>query len=197
MTDEVEDRIREYLKALGRKPPKAKPVIDREAVDALRKRIAESDDPIEKLKLHTELEQVRRPRIVDTPDPRVELESYFVEHAKVWADENQISAASFAALKVPRDVLRRAGIALAEGVEPGRRTVGGRSARVPLEDVLATMNDLPRTWSLKTLAGALDRDVATARNYVRRLVEDGAVEEVGEDSSHQGRPSKVYALTRP
>lgn len=197
MAGEVEDRIREYLKLLGTRSARPKKVVDREAVDALRKRIAESDDPIEQLRLHTELERARQPRLPDDAAEREELEEHFVAHAKEWADGEGISPASFTAVKVPADVLRRAGFTVG-----GRSRRGGggggpqRSSRIPMEDVLAAARELPKTWPLKALATALDRDVATTRNYLKRLLDDGAVEEVGEDASGQGRPAKIYALTR-
>lgn len=197
MADKVEDRIREYLNVLGTKASRPKKTVDRAAVDALRKRIADADDPIEKLKLHTELEEAKKPRVVQEDDQRGELEEHFVAHAKDWADGQQISAASFVALRVPRDVLRRAGFTVSGASRSSGGGGGQRSSRIPMESVVAAVRDLPKTWPLKALAEALDRDVATTRNYVRRLLEDGAIEEVGEDNSRQGRPAKLYAASRP
>lgn len=192
MTDEVEHRIREYLNSLGRKVAKPRRIVDKEAVTVLRKRIAESDDPIEKLKLHSELERARRPRLVVPENPAAELEAHFVSSAKAWAEETGISVSAFVALKVPRDVLRRAGFAI-EG-SPRSTSGSSRAARLDLDEVKAAIGRLPETWVLRTLAGELNRDVATTRNYVRRLVDDQFLTVVGEDSSRQGRPSKIYSV---
>jgi hypothetical protein len=193
MTDEVEDRIREYLGILGTKPVKAVRVVDKEAVNVLRKRISESDDPIEKLKLHSELEEARRPRLVQPPDPREELEAVFVTEAKAWAEANSVTASAFVALKVPRDVLRRAGFNFSGST--GQRA-SRRAGRLPMDQVTEAVHKLPDRWTIKTLAAELNRDVATTRNYVRRLQDEGLIKVVGENASRQGRPSKLYSLAR-
>jgi hypothetical protein len=57
------------------------------------------------------------------------------------------------------------------------------------DDVLAALKGLgvPVEFKLIDAAGAIDRNAATARNYVNRLVEAGKIKEVGDGPSHGGR----------
>lgn len=58
------------------------------------------------------------------------------------------------------------------------------------------MKKLGSGWKLTHLAAALDRDAATARNYVNKLIEEGLIVDLGEDPKHDGRglAPKVYGV---
>lgn len=193
---QVEDRIREYLDALGKKTPKVRRIVDKEAVAAAREAIRAASDPIEKLRLYRELEAARQPRLDVPPDSSAELEAGFVADAKAWADEQGIPTSAFVALRVPRDVLRRAGFAVSGVARGSGRATGSRAPSIDLGEVRQAVADLPKTWTLKELADKIDRDTATTRNYVKRLVDERFLSIVGEDNSKQGRPAKIYALTK-
>ena len=189
-TKSVEDGIRAYLDSLG-KPNK--PVVDREAVKALKDQIKSESDPIAKLRLHAQLEQEQQGKLEDHEGDK----AVFVAEAKSWADTEGIPVSAFQALKVPDDVLREAGFEVTASPRPSS-TLGsgsGRAPRIPLDDVKAAAARLGDSWRLSDLAEALDRDVATVRNYVNKLVDDGSVRVVGDDPGHdgRGRAPKLYA----
>lgn len=105
---------------------------------------------------------------------------------------------AFQALKVPDDVLKEAGFSVtaAAARSTGPRSSGGsRAPRIPFEDVRAAVKKLGSGWKLSDLAAALERDIATVRNHVNKLVDESVVTVVGDDPKHdgRGRPPKVYA----
>lgn len=193
---QVEDRIREYLDTLGKKAPKARRVVDKEAIAAVRDKIRAAADPIEKLRLYRELEAARQPKLEPPVDTAAELEAGFVADAKAWADAQGIPASAFVSMKVPRDVLRRAGFAVTGAARTASRATGSRAPRIDLGEVKQAIADLPKTWTLKELAERIERDTATTRNYVKRLVDDRFLTIVGEDNTRQGRPAKIYSLRK-
>jgi len=196
MSRQVEDAIRSYLSSVGRP---AKPLVDREAVASLKARIREEEDPIEKLRLLSALEEEEAGRLPDTSGDR----AVFVAEARAWAEQEQISVSAFQALGVPDDDLREAGFEVPTG-SPARRAVarstaagGARAARIPIADVKKVVRQLGSGWRLADLAAALDREPATVRNYVNKLVDDGFVTVIGDDPRHdgRGRAPKLYAVS--
>lgn len=201
-TKDIEDGIRAYLDALGRPAPK--PTVDREAVRALRAQAKAESDPINKLRLLAQAEEASTPRVAEAEDISG-LEAVFVAEAAAWADDEGIPVTAFQALGVADDVLRRAGFTVPTG---GRRsasisprqtgTSSGRAPRLDIDDVLKEAKDLGHTWKLADLAERIDRDVATTRNYLHRLIADGKVEVVGDapkDPGTRGRAPKLYAVS--
>jgi hypothetical protein len=201
---DIEDGIRAYLDALGR--PEPKPTVDREAVRALRAQAKAEADPINKLRLLAQAEEAATPKVAEAEDISG-LEAVFVAEASTWADEEGIPVTAFQALGVDDDVLRRAGFTLPPG---GRRSASisprsassssssGRAPRLDIDEVLREAKDLGHTWKLADLAGRIDRDVATTRNYLHRLIADGKVEVVGDapkDPGTRGRAPKLYAVS--
>lgn len=196
MSQSVENSIRDYLDAVGKRVPKPRRVVDKDAIAAVRDQIKQAVDPIVKLKLYKDLEAVRRPKLEPAADRSTELEEGFVAEAKGWADTQGIPASAFVAMKVPRDVLRRAGFVVSGSARSAARAAGSRAPRIDLTEVTQAIADLPKTWTLKDLASKIDRDTATTRNYVKRLVDDHVLTIVGEDNSKQGRPAKIYSLKK-
>lgn len=189
-TKSVEDGIRAYLDSLG-KPNK--PVVDREAVKALKDQIKTESDPIVKLRLHAQLELEQQGKLEDHDGDK----AVFVAEAKGWADAEGIPVSAFQALKIPDEVLREAGFDVSVSARPPSGSGGssGRAPRVPLEDVKAAAAKLGASWRLSDLAEALDRDAATVRNYVNKLVDEGSVSIIGDDPNHdgRGRAPKLYS----
>lgn len=190
-TKSIEDGIRAYLDSLD-KPNK--PVVDREAVKALKDQIKTESDPIAKLRLHAQLEQEKQGKLEDHEGDK----AVFVAEAKGWADTEGIPVSAFQALRVPDEVLREAGFEVTASSRPASSSgsSSGRAPRIPLEDVKAAAAKLGDSWRLSDLAEALDRDVATVRNYVNKLIEDDSVRVVGDDPVHngRGRAPKLYAV---
>ena len=194
-TKNVEDGIRAYLDSLGKT---TKPVVDREAVKALKGQVRSESDPIAKLRLLTALEEEQAGRVPDTAGDQ----AVFVSQAKKWADAEGISVSAFQGLGVPDDVLKEAGFEVPAGgggAAPKARAAssgGGRAPRVPIEDVKKAAAKLGSGWKLSDLAAALDREPATVRNYVAKLVDEGVITVVGDDPNHdgRGRAPKIYAV---
>lgn len=192
-TANVEDSIRAYLASLEAKPATPKPVVDREAVKALTAQIKAESDPINKLRLYAAREEARKGAIPE-PEDTSGLEAVFVAEAKAWADAEGIPVDAFLALNVPGQVLRDAGFTLAgrTSAVAAAATRATRAPSLPLHEVNRAIDELGAKWKINELAERLDREVATVRNYVKRLVADGQLKEVGEDASGQGRPAKLY-----
>ncbi len=193
-TKKAVDGIRAYLDGLGASD---RPVIDREAVKALKAQVRAETDPINKLKLITQLEQEEQGHVPD----RSGDEAVFVAEAKAWADSEGISATALQTIGVPDDVLKRAGFDVSAASSSTRATTtrrsagGSRAPRVPIEDVEAAAKTLGKSWKLSDLAEKIERDPTTTRNYLKKLLEAGTVTEIGDDPSHdgRGRAPKLYS----
>lgn len=77
-------------------------LVDQAAVEDCRKRLAETTDPVERVRLRGELEKA------ETPDVDG-IEAAFVKHAGRWAKANGVDVQAFTAEGVEKKVLRRAG----------------------------------------------------------------------------------------
>lgn len=189
-TKKTVDGIRAYLDGLGASD---KPLVDREAVKALKAQIRSETDSINRLKLLAEL---AREEVGKTAD-RSGDEAVFLAEAKAWAEGEDIPVSAFQALGVPDDVLKRAGFTVTAASAPARATrssSGTRAPRLAIEDVEQAARSLPGEWRLADLAAKLDRDPTTTRNYLKKLMAAGTVTEIGDDPSHdgRGRAPKLY-----
>lgn len=189
-TKKIEDGIRAYLGSLG---ASTKPIVDKEAVKALRGQIKGESDPIAKLRLLAALEEEEAGRVPDFSGE----EAVFVAEAKAWAEAEGVPASAFQAMGVPDDVLRRAGFDVSAGSSSHTSGTSRRAPRIPLEDVEAAARKLGGGWKLADLAEVLDRDPGTARNYLNKLISEGLVSEAGDDPAHdgRGRAPKLYATS--
>lgn len=190
-TKNIEDGIRSYLDSLG---TSSKPVVDREAIRALKAQVRETSDPIEKLRLLGALDEEQAGRVPDSEGDK----AVFVAEAKGWAESENIPVSAFQALKVPDDVLKEAGFTVTAVAARSTGTTssgGSRAPRIPFEDVRAAAKKLGSGWKLTDLAAALDRDATTVRSYVNKLVAEGVVTVAGDDPKHdgRGRAPKIYA----
>ena len=191
MTDPAtpESAVRQYL--LWLTSPES--LRDEGRIAELEDRVEQATDPIEKLKALSALEDARS---VDADA----LEADFVAHAREYVQGEGIRVDAFRTMGVRDDVLRAAGLlegrrvvaSSSGGDGAGRRRPGGnrRMPRLNLADVEAAVPE--GEFRLAELAAAIDREVATTRNYLLRLLGDGKVVEVGEDASGRGKPAKIY-----
>lgn len=189
-TKKVEDSIREYLSSLGKAP---KPIVDKEAVKSLKAEIRGTTDPIAKLKLMALLDEAEQGDLPDFSGAK----AVFIAEAKAWAEAERIKPEFIAALGVPNDVMKEAGFEFTPPAPP-RKSASSRAPRLDEDDVLAALQGLGTAveFKLSDAADAIDRNAATARNYVNRLIEAGKIKEVGDDPNHggRGRAPKLYKL---
>lgn len=191
-TKKTEDGIRDYLSSLGRS---AKPIVDKEAVKSLKAEIRGTSDPIAKLRLMVALDEAEQGVEPDNSGS----EAVFIAEAKSWAESEGIKPEFIAALGVPDDVLKKAGFNVSARPNPPRKASGTRAPRLDDDEVLAAAKGLGDAvgFKLKDLGDAIDRNAATARNYVNRLIEAGKIKEVGDDPNHdgRGRAAKLYKVS--
>lgn len=188
----AEGAVRTYLVYLA----DADSLIDEAAVVRAQALADRAKDPIEKVRALTRLE---RAQTVDGDALRAD----FVEHAAAWIEETggAVTASALHRYGVPEEVLAEAGLALA----PNRKGRSGRKAaarpvpvrrRAPALSLETVAFHLPDgEFSVQGLAEAIDREVGTARNYIPRLLADGAIVEVGPDPDSDGR-GKARTLYR-
>ena len=96
----------------------------------------------------------------------------------------------------PDDAIRAAGMLVkGTGDRSSRPGVPGtRAPRLGLDEVTAKLPAVP--FTVADLAGSIDREVATARNYVPKLLEAGIIVESGVDESAPGpRKPRLYTRT--
>ncbi len=185
----AESVVRDYLRVL--KDPAS--LRDEDTINDLTKRLEQSDDALERLRL--------RQQLLDAEAPDADrLEEGFVTHAKAWADDIPISANAFVAEGVPADVLRRAGFQL-----PGagqRRGRGGarqpaaqraRRSRVTVDEVRAPIPD--GTFTVKTLQEVSGASPAVVRKVVAEEESAGRLRSEGTDPDHRG-PGRAPVLYR-
>ncbi len=189
----IEDDIKQYLDSLTKALPVGRRAVDREAVRALRDRLKQATDPIVRLELAKELRAASEPKQVE-PAEHPKLKGFLAD-GKAWAAEHGYTAGDLQRYaKVPVDVLRAAGFVVPSGAD--RRGGRRRAPRIDIADVLVLAKKLKSPWKLADLAAQVERDAATTRNYVNKLVADGLVKVVGEDASGTGRPAKLYELIK-
>lgn len=189
MADTTAERaVREYLSVL-RDPTSMR---DTDQVETLRRQLDESDDAIERLMLHQQIEDAQNP-------PKDRYESDFIEHAREWADRNGITAKAFLAEGVDPAVLRRAGFTVAgrrgAGARRGRRATTGSAAtgrsRVSAEEIRAA---IPKgDFTVKALQDRTGASLGAVRKVIAEELAGGTLQNKGTDRSHSG-PGRAPTL---
>lgn len=185
--DVAEQAIRRYLLWLN--DPSS--IVDVEAIEEAERRAKQTTDVIEKLKA---LSRVEHMRLGDSGA----VKRGFLEHAKAWGDQHEISAASWIRLGVPPEVLREAGITgnRAAGRPPARaattrpaatRISGPRGANVGINQIVSHVQTMTGPFVLTDIADQVGGSPMTIRKAVDQMVADGAVERIGADPQHNGR----------
>jgi hypothetical protein len=182
---DAEGAVRLYLLALE-DPSKLR---DDAKIKKLEAQVASAKDPIDKLKAYAELE---RAEAVDISGYRAD----FVKNARSWAQANGVSAAAFAALGVPAEDLRAAGI-IGGGRARSRSTApaGPRRSRVTIEDIKARIPAGP--FTVKQLEAASGGSPGTVRKAISELLAAGGLEDLGSDPGHasRGKAPTLYRRT--
>lgn len=157
-------------------------IIDKEAVEAARRRFLSESDPISRLHAAAEVAKV------ETADENAIVEA-FITHARAYADSEGIPVAAFQALNVPDDVLERAGFSLAPTGRGRRRTRRrGQRPSVSAETLKATVAEMPEKFTLAQLADrAGGGSPGTVKKAIDELIAEGRAERLGPDPNHTGR----------
>jgi hypothetical protein len=180
-----EDHVRLYLQYLD-DPDSLR---DDAAIVKAQSAVDRAKDPIAKVKALTALERAQ------AVDP--EIYRYgFITNVKAWIESSDVSVSALLQIGVPEEDLVEAGVLSAEPVRrrSGRKAAATRSraARLALEEVAAHVPK--KEFRLAELAASIDREPATTRNYLNKLIEQGIVAEVGDDPNHsgKGKAPKLY-----
>lgn len=172
MTTTAEQAVRDYLTYL-RDPDSLR---DDAAITELEEELEVADDLVDELRIHNELTELR-----ELPESR--FLRPFIENAKTWAAENNMSVAAFMEMGVKASTLSEAGFDVK--VRSG--------ARVTVEKV--------RDWILGTdlseftknqIAQATKGSPATVTRAIDAMVEEGLVIKTDrDDPNHSGRGAKA------
>jgi hypothetical protein len=147
------------------------------------KAVADATDPIDKLKALAALEEAST--IDEAP-----LREGFVAHAKAWAEAQGVPSSAFQQLKVPEDVLRKAGFSLPASGRRGRRGTGEgrqRAKAVTVEDIKAHVLAQKGTFILTDVMNGIGGSQATVRKAIDELISTGDVERLGPVPDYSGR----------
>lgn len=179
MATDPDDAVRAYLR-WRLDPDSVRP--DTTAIDA---RIAEEDDPLERVKLRSE-----RHRLADLGPA---LEADFVTHVRGWAEAHGVTADALLEEGVDRRVLAEAGMLTGTPRVP-RRAPTTRTPRTRREDIAAFVRGLRQGTDLTAASVSNDAggSPATVRKVLDELVEEGVIVEEGKDHSGPGRPRTLY-----
>ncbi|MGH8909618.1 MAG: hypothetical protein ACRD0K_24790 [Egibacteraceae bacterium] len=175
VTVDAESAIRDYL-TLIRDPGQ---LIDRGKVNALKRKIELTHDPVERLTLRAELETVGQ---VD----RTAIADRFVAYVKNWANERGITAQALIAEGAEESLLRRAGLTLSTD-RPRRPSTSGREepSRVSA-NMIAVAIPAMGTFTIPQLAARTGGSQGTVRKVIANEISAGRVKEIGTDSAHNG-----------
>lgn len=192
---EAESAVRRYLAWLE-DPSSA---VDHDAVARADAAFAAASDPIDRLHAAAARE---RARAADASA----IASAFVRSARSYAEAEGIPVEAFRALGVPDLVLAEAGFAVpssrgrrgpaAGGTRP-RRTGGTRAASIPVPQIKAVAEQMPKQFTLAQLAEAAGGgSPVTVRKAVDELISEGRAAKLGPDANHSGpgRAPTIYEL---
>ena len=173
----AEQAVRQYLSWLSN-PDLLR---DEARISDLRAKADGETDPIAKLKILTELE---RASAVDAEGVKLA----FIQHAKSWADANDVSAGAFRMLGVDEVMLAAAGLVA------GRRrrirrvdATGRRAANVSATVIKERVATLSEPFTLSDLMNDVGGSPATVRKAVDELIAEGSVERLGPMTHHAAR----------
>ena len=181
-TDPAEQAVRRYLEFVA-DPSSA---VDVGRIHHLEASIARTDDVIAKLKLHGDLLRAREGDVSG-------LRSAFTQHAKAWAQRNEVGLEAFRALGVGDIALAEAGFDFGRGAPSKKRAAVNRA---PLSQRAANVGSsvvresiLRRTapFTLAAVMAEVGGSLGTVRKVVDGLEASGKVRNEGADKDHSGR----------
>ena len=189
--DAAEQAIRRYLLWLN--DPGS--IVDLTAIDDAEREAKQTTDVIDKLKA---LSRVEHLRLGDS----AAVKRAFLDHAKTWGEEHDISAASWIRLGVPPEVLREAGItgnragrpsasrpAAQRATPSATSTRTGRSSAgsVTIGQIVAHVQTMTGPFVLTDIADQVGGSPMTLRKAIEQMVQAAKVERLGPDPQFSGR----------
>lgn len=182
-----EEAVRRYLNWLE-DPDSA---VDQEAIESARRAFLAEGDPIARLRAAAALEAAKSADVD-------EIVAQFVANARAYADAEEIPVEAFRALKVPDDVLAKAGFTLPPTGRGRSRRSGRRGGSRPSVSVAALKQTVPSMPTRFTLSELADRagggSPGTVKKAVEELIAEGSVTRIGPDPDHaaRGRAPIIY-----
>ena len=183
MESEAELAVRNYLMMLV-EPEK---LVDAGRIAALEEKIATSTDVLERLRLHTELNQAK---LADTGHLKVG----FIAHAKAWAAAEGIPASAFRDMGVSDEVLAAAGL-----IAPMRRgrtadsPAAGRRKSVSVADIHSWIEQSSGPFTVNDVVSAVGGSPVTVKKAIDQLVDAGRAQKIGPVPDHTG-PGRAPTL---
>ncbi len=179
MADLNERAIRRYLAYL--EDPRS--AVDDVHIAELEKQFETAIDPIDKLRVLSDLERAVLP---DGGD----LELEFVEHAYQWATANKIAPNAFRALGVDPELLKKAGFSKQEikarGIGGGAGGLKGiarakRPVRAPvrIDRVVEVVRKQSETFSIRDISNQSGATPATVSKAISALLHSGELQQGG------------------
>lgn len=184
-----EDAIRRYLTYINNPDE----LVDQSQIEKLQQKLAESTDPVERIKLRNEIERTKQP-------PAEELESEFVKVAKPWAEQHGISAEALRAEGVKPAVLRKAGFSVGGGTRKrtaAAKRTGKSRQRASKDDVVQHLTGQPSgaEFTLNDVMEATGASRSTVNQVIARLTEEGKVKKVGKgEHTGPGRAPDLFQI---
>ena len=187
--------IRQYL--IAQKNPDE--LIDKRVVEDLRDQHDASDDPIERVKIASEIERLSNP-------PVAAIRQEFIENAQSWAHEHNVTVNALIEEGADEDDLLAAG--LIAGPAPKDQPKADRKAekdespngspkRGTQEDVIQHIKRTRKPFTAPQIVKATKVSRSTAAAAINALLQEGLVKDTGEEESgKRGRAAKVYVYDR-
>lgn len=170
----AEAAVRSYLRWL--EDPTS--LRDADAIAAATEEAASADDPLDRLRALSKLQELET---VDGDSFR----DGFVAEAALWARENNVTPEAFITYGVPTDVLRDAGILHDSPARQTAKRSGKRRTRVSPEAVRAAIPS--GSFTIADLERASGASTATVRKVIAEMTEAGTLRDLGPDQQHSGR----------
>lgn len=185
-----DDTIRNYLNA--QKDPQL--LVDHTKVDALKKGLADIQDPVERVKVVSEIERLSEP---ETENAR----EAFIEHVAAWAEENGVTANALLEEGASADDLQEAGLIRGPAPQSNGKANGKERKRTPQrgtqKDVIQHIKRTRKPFTAPQIVQATKVSRSTAAAAINKLLEEGVVKDTGEEeASARGRAAKVYVYDR-
>lgn len=161
-------------------------LVNQAEVERVERQLSSASDPLDKLRLLTELQQLRE-------CDGEQLRADFCRHARRWAEANGISVQSFTSLGVDEATLRQAGMMSRSAATDSDE----RPGRVSVKTVKEAASRRTGSFTLADLAAETGASPMTIRKALATLIDGGAVTRIGPTPgwSQPGRAPILFTIT--